>query len=670
MVSKKSILFSLIASFIVVSMGTPQAWAQVSLASGDIHTIDMVGDGLIQLRASDDLVNQTIKNSGRIEADGGEIILTAAEARNAVNRLIENTGTLQSNTVTIKDSVQPSVGGTIVTTSIKQSKRVLSRPETVTKTMIVQNAVHTTETAPIGDAQTQITGSITISTFDLDRTEQTRTAPRTDGTIMQSGEIIAKGLESLQRGGTIDLKADRIAFVSNARADVSGDAGGGTIRIGGEREGSGTMPWSSMLYIGEHAILNANATRNGNGGNIILWSEDTTRYYGHAEAKGGSLGGDGGFIETSSKDFLDMNGTVDLTAALGTTGIFLLDPTDIEISSGVDTNVSWSSPFTPNIDNSPSILNVNTLQTALGSASVIVQTRATGSQAGNITVNAPISWTSGNTLTLDAHNSIIINQAISAGTNGSIALVAWNTVDINANLSGTGQLTIRQNYSANQTMNIGDGTPAGGFNLTNAELDRIQNGFNQIEFGQASSTFALSIGAYTWNDNVRFISGSGLTVMGAQNFQNNNADFRTDNLTINANVSGTGQLIIRPADNNNTIMNIADGTPAGGLNLTTAELNRIQDGFSQLIFGNLGMMNAMNIGAYTWNDNVRFLSGSALMTVSGAQNFQNNNAEFETDNLAINANLLGTGNLFFNNVFSGTINIATAGSGLELTTAE
>ena len=59
----------------------------------------------------------------------------------------------------------------------------------------------------------------------------------------------------------------------------------------------------------------------------------------------------------------------------------------------------------------PSVLNVSTLTTALGSANVTVQTRSTGTQAGNITVSAPIAWGSGNTLTLDAHNNILINQA-------------------------------------------------------------------------------------------------------------------------------------------------------------------------------------------------------------------------------------------------------------------
>ena len=55
-------LVGLVASHVENSGVIRARLGQVSLASGDIHTIDMVGDGLIQLRASNDLVNQTIKN--------------------------------------------------------------------------------------------------------------------------------------------------------------------------------------------------------------------------------------------------------------------------------------------------------------------------------------------------------------------------------------------------------------------------------------------------------------------------------------------------------------------------------------------------------------------------------------------------------------------------------
>jgi Asp-tRNA(Asn)/Glu-tRNA(Gln) amidotransferase A subunit family amidase len=78
-------------------------------------------------------------------------------------------------------------------------------------------------------------------------------------------------------------------------------------------------------------VLQANATQDGNGGTVVVWSDDVTRYYGRSEARGGALGGNGGNVETSGKNHLDMRGRVDTGAAHGRGGNWLLDPADIEI---------------------------------------------------------------------------------------------------------------------------------------------------------------------------------------------------------------------------------------------------------------------------------------------------------------------------------------------------
>ena len=44
--------------------------------------------------------------------------------------------------------------------------------------------------------------------------------------------------------------------------------------------------------------------RNGNGGQVTVWSEEATRFAGTINALGGPLGGDGGWVETSSKSAL------------------------------------------------------------------------------------------------------------------------------------------------------------------------------------------------------------------------------------------------------------------------------------------------------------------------------------------------------------------------------
>ena len=102
-------------------------------------------------------------------------------------------------------------------------------------------------------------------------------------------------------------------------------------------------------------------------------------------------------------------GTTDLSAAVGKTGNLLLDPLDFTI--GVD------------------VTGAN-LGVMLGSANVTIQTGATGNQVGNIAVSDSVSWSSTNTLTLNAFHDIDVNNTISNSGGGSLVL--------RADMTGTG----------------------------------------------------------------------------------------------------------------------------------------------------------------------------------------------------------------------------------------
>lgn len=108
--------------------------------------------------------------------------------------------------------------------------------------------------------------------------------------------------------------------------------------------------------------------------------------------------GNGGNAEVSSKGVLVYGGLVNLTAPHCATGMLLLDPENVTISTGSDTG-----GFTASSDNS--VINVNTLETARQTANVTVSTGASGSQTGDITVAAPLTR-SANTLTLGAYHSV------------------------------------------------------------------------------------------------------------------------------------------------------------------------------------------------------------------------------------------------------------------------
>jgi hypothetical protein len=88
-------------------------------------------------------------------------------------------------------------------------------------------------------------------------------------------------------------------------------------------------------------VINASAPGTGNGGKVVLWSDQQTTFAGTILAQGGVAGGNGGFVETSSRGVLNFAGAlVNTSAPMGSTGTWLLDPTDLNIDSTAASTIS------------------------------------------------------------------------------------------------------------------------------------------------------------------------------------------------------------------------------------------------------------------------------------------------------------------------------------------
>mgnify|MGYP006276738369 FL=1 len=252
------------------------------------------------------------------------------------------------------------------------------------------------------------------------------------------GELTAPAIDT--SGGTIKITARDIEIGSNAQitADGTGDAsvpsppgatpdnrgfnGGGTILIGGDYLGSGDMQTAQNVTVEDGALITANAVGTGDGGKVIVWSDNRTDFDGRIEARGGNEYGHGGFVETSGKIELDIRtGSVDTGAAAGQGGLWLLDPNNIIISNLADKNISGDPNFVSTDDSA--VINATTLLSALsgGNVTVTTQSAGTNSEDGNITVNADLNW-SANTLSLDADNDIIVNSDLIIGGSGALEI--------------------------------------------------------------------------------------------------------------------------------------------------------------------------------------------------------------------------------------------------------
>jgi filamentous hemagglutinin family protein len=152
-----------------------------------------------------------------------------------------------------------------------------------------------------------------------------------EGTTRIEGVVSAKGLAGA--GGDIGILGERVALDAAAQLDASGTSAGGQILVGGDYQGRNPdVQNAQRVFVGSGVTLNADATASGNGGRVIVWADENTRYQGSLSARGGAQGGDGGFAEVSGKQNLEFSGSADLGATAGRHGSLLLDPLDILVS--------------------------------------------------------------------------------------------------------------------------------------------------------------------------------------------------------------------------------------------------------------------------------------------------------------------------------------------------
>lgn len=232
--------------------------------------------------------------------------------------------------------------------------------------------------------------------------------------ISNTGNVTANGGNVLMGAGsvvTLDLGGPVKLEVKQAAIDALIENGGAIKADGGlvylRAHAAGDL---ATTVINNTGVIEAHTLATGEKGQIYLIGDmqnDRIAVSGKLDASA-PVGGDGGFIETSAADVaVTGNAQVTAASAQGKGGAWLIDPTNITIEAG---NCAGTN-----------CLSASTIETTLnGGTDVSIATAAAGSDAGDINVNAPISW-SKNKLSLIAHNNININGTLTATDTGSLA---------------------------------------------------------------------------------------------------------------------------------------------------------------------------------------------------------------------------------------------------------
>ncbi len=366
-------------------------------------------------------------------------------------------------------------------------------------------------------------------------------------TAQVAGVLDASNTAEGATGGSVHVLADKVV-VDGASIDASGDAGGGEVLIGvnGDRSRIASQTQVTNSQITAQAL--------------------TT--------------GDGGFVEISGHALGYSGSSVNLLAADGQTGMFLLDPL-VTIIGDTDSPLPTDEPFL--IAAATLVSDLNTANvTVMADTSITVNSLVDASANANsndLTLTAP---------TLDINAGIILNSGnltLNGGTGGvtidgalgtvanplSSLIVEGDTIAINAAITlNNGNNVFLRQATVGREIDLGGALGGTRLLLTNADLNQIAGGAN-ITIGDNQS------GAITVSDDITLaqaavqslrldttggITGSG--VIAAELL-----DLRaSDNITLNTNVNNL-QARERAGNNANpidiTIVNDGTVTIPGGI---------------------------------------------------------------------------------------------------------
>ena len=470
------------------------------------------------------LVGGAVINTGTLTAPGGQIVVMAIPGENLVSITPEG-ARLSLELATLPDTAIVDTGSRLNPLDIPSLLRA-GGPAVATGITVNEGG-----------------------TVSLVGSEQS--LPTSAGTAIASGDISTTGLT----GGTVYILGELVG-ITDAVIDASGPAGGGTLLVGGDYQGQGSVPNARRTLIDLNSTLVADALENGDGGTVIAWADEVTQFLGTITARGGANAGNGGLVEVSGKETLDFRGDVDVGAPHGDLGTLLLDPDSIVIQStdSSSTGVVDALPdiFAGDFSGLSIIINGADLETQIGN----IVLEATGDIFMGFDTDPDLNFEAGGsiTFTADSDRDGFGNFTMAPGSSITTAgprdvTISGEFVTLGAIDASGGDITLVGNSlelaggtdSIRTTGNLLIGTAdidrdidlgtledlGTGLDLTTTELDALADGFNSITISTLSGNGQIRLdGSATFSDPITLATSGFIDAFGRGSLSG------TDNATI------------------------------------------------------------------------------------------------------------------------------------------
>ena len=506
----------------VVNQGAVQAQlGSVTLAAGELVTLDFGGDGFLSVSASEDDLAQAMGVSRETvrawAAQGLNILLERGFAQNAMLAAVHVPAEMQARAVMQNDGRVTLIGGdgfvdqagTIsaqggqvfvggnalvsVTGAIDVSGGVAGDVRIEGGNILSAGVIDASGAARAGRIDIDASGrfvAVSSSSITANGPVGGAVAITADDGLFSSGTIEAIGRAGA--GGTVSIAGADITLVG-AHVNASGTGAGGEIRIGFAGNVRAPQINADVIDIAPSTTLAADATQNGDGGLVALWSRQRTSAFGAMSARGGTEGGDGGFIEASSRGAVFAGGAADAGAVFGREGVFSLDPHTIIIDdlAGVFPHYQLLSPTSSNGDLFGADIVV------LSGGAVVVTAPGDsfgGANAGAAFLFDPLTGALRSALIGASANDQIGNGGIVALSNGNYAIASplWGAANAGAVTWGSGVSGVSGLVSAvNSLVGAAANDQIGGGGIV-----ALSNGHYVV----ASPNWNGGVGAATWGD--------------------------------------------------------------------------------------------------------------------------------------------------------------------------
>ncbi len=395
----------------------------------------VVNQGNLEVSNSQSIqfVGGDVVNTGTLTAPAGEVTLSAVPGESLIR--LDAAGALLSVEVATEAMAKPFLRS--ITSD--QSFTPLLLPELLT-----------------GESPSQ------VNSLRLNEDGSVSLVEDRNPTVLVAGDVDVSTRAEGEKGGQINLLGSAVE-VAEAELNASGHAGGGLIRVGGDYQGQGLLPTADTTFFEGRA--NADALVDGDGGQVIVWSDEMTELSGLLSAKGAGAGA-GGLVETSGLESLVVGDRTQVItdADSGDLGTWLLDPADL------------------------------TVVAAEGTADTVADTNSL-TVASTVNASTLVNALDGTNVTLQATNSISVNTAVDASDNGAAGNLHLQAPTLNLNdvilLEASSQLT-----GTATTVNLStDGS--------------LQNAVDAI-----ATDGTINLAAGTYQDNREIVIDRSLTLQG------------------------------------------------------------------------------------------------------------------------------------------------------------